>query len=84
MKKLVVGIGNPLLGDDSIGMRVAKELESEFEVKIITPSALIETIVGYDMVVIVDAISGVGKPGEVFEVEVPENLSILLLYLHQH
>ncbi|AEA47851.1 hydrogenase maturation protease [Archaeoglobus veneficus SNP6] len=73
MKKLVVGIGNAVLGDDSIGIRVAKELENEFEVKVTTPSALLEAIAGYDRVVIVDAISGAGEIGDVFEVELPEN-----------
>ncbi len=78
MRKLVVGIGNPILGNDSVGVRVAEKLRNEFDVKIATPTTLIEAISGYDRVVIVDAICGFGKIGEIFEIEIAENLDIRL------
>jgi len=31
MKNLVLGIGNPILGDDGIGVRVAQELAKEIK-----------------------------------------------------
>lgn len=78
MKQLVVGIGNPILGDDSVGLRVAEKLKDKFDVKKATPTTLIEAISGYDSVVIVDAVCGFGEVGEVFEVEIAENSEISL------
>jgi hydrogenase maturation protease len=64
MKTLVLGLGNTLLGDDGVGILVTRELE-----KALSPSngytvmesslwglALIDLILGYDHVIILDAI----------------------------
>lgn len=65
MKTLVLGIGNPILGDDGVGVHVAQEL-----VKLITDDSetitvedantsglnLLDIITGYEKVVIIDAI----------------------------
>ncbi len=74
MKKLVLGIGNPILGDDGVGFHVIEALAANPPPGDITFSAidasglaLLDQVVDYDEVVIVDAImSEGGKPGAVY------------------
>ncbi len=78
MKILVVGLGNPILGDDAAGWRVAEQVELQLQqvpfsrhaVEVVRLSVgglrLMETLEGYDYTVIVDAIStGKSLPGTV-------------------
>lgn len=70
---LVVGLGNPILGDDGAGWRVAEEVLSRLEgsekdiiVERLSVGglALMEHMLGYDRVIVVDAMSvGEGEPG---------------------
>jgi hydrogenase maturation protease len=64
MKTLVLGLGNPLLGDDGVGWRVAESLRE----RISDPSieidchaggglSLMERLIGYDRAIIIDAIN---------------------------
>jgi hydrogenase maturation protease len=64
---LVVGLGNPILGDDGAGWRVAEEVLSRLEGTELQPDvaveqlsvgglALMERLLGYARVIIVDAI----------------------------
>ncbi|MBE2198969.1 MAG: hydrogenase maturation protease [Anaerolinea sp.] len=68
MKTLIVGLGNPILTDDGVGVRVAYEVEKALHA---TPSSmadvhvteasvgglrLMEMMVGYDRAIIVDAL----------------------------
>ena len=64
MKTLIVGLGNPILTDDGVGVKVAYELEkvladSRPDVTVIEASAgglrLMEMMIGYDRAIIVDA-----------------------------
>lgn len=64
---LVVGLGNPILGDDGVGWRVADEVsrrltDSHVEVDSLALGglSLMERLVGYDEVIIVDAIQTKG------------------------
>jgi hydrogenase maturation protease len=74
MKTLVLGIGNPILGDDGIGFHVAQELaklikDDAVDVKDASTSGLIllDIIRGYEKVIIVDAIkTEEGEPGEIY------------------
>lgn len=74
MKILVLGIGNPILGDDGVGFHVVEALQAAppqgnitFECVDASGFALLDYIVDYDRVVIVDAIMTVGgKIGEVY------------------
>ena len=74
MKILVLGIGNPILGDDGVGFHVVEALQSNpppgditFECVDASGFALLDYIVNYDRVVIVDAIMTVdGKIGTVY------------------
>ena len=72
MKTLVLGIGSPIMCDDAIGLRVLQELAT-LELKDVTLEEactsgldLIEIMLGYDRVIVVDAIlNGGNKPGTV-------------------
>ena len=74
MKKLVLGIGNPILGDDGVGFHVIAELEKDpppgdvsFSSVDASGLALLDQVVDYDAVVIVDAImTEGGKAGTVY------------------
>jgi hydrogenase maturation protease len=73
MKTLVLGIGNPLLGDDGVGFHIAQELakqikDENIDVKDTSVDGLnlLELIIGYDKVIIIDAI--MTKGGEVGEI----------------
>ncbi len=66
MKTLVVGLGNPILGDDGVGWRVADEVEHrldggssgiEIERLALGGLSLLERLIGYDRVVLIDALA---------------------------
>jgi hydrogenase maturation protease len=75
LKTLVLGIGNPILGDDGIGFYVAQELankvkDKNIDVKDTSISGLnlLELIAGYDKVIIVDAIKTEdGEAGQIYK-----------------
>ena len=67
-KTLIIGLGNPILGDDGIGWRVAEQVQAhleneaaslpEFEVDCLSLGglSLMERLVGYQRAIIIDAI----------------------------
>ena len=71
-KTLIVGLGNPILGDDGIGWRVAEEVQArapEFEVEFLSLGglSLMERLIGYERVIIIDSIQNrAGQIGEVY------------------
>jgi hydrogenase maturation protease len=86
MKMLVLGIGNPILGDDGVGFHVAQELSkkinregenTDVDIKDASISGLnlLEMIIGYDKVALVDAIKTKnGNIGEVYKLK-PEDFT---------
>ena len=82
MKNLVLGIGNPILSDDGAGIKVAREVGKKLDDPHITVSetsaaglSLLDSIVGYDEVIIIDAIqTKKGKAGQIYRME-PEDFS---------
>ena len=72
-----MGIGNPLLCDDGVGLRVAFELKDRVdqpEVTImetgIAGLALLDLLVGYDRAIIIDAIQTIdGKAGHIYRLD---------------
>jgi hydrogenase maturation protease len=74
MKTLVLGLGNPLLSDDGVGVRVAREVADQVRGPRVTVSetnvagvGLLDSIVGYDKVIIIDAIqTEKGQPGQIY------------------
>ena len=67
---LILGIGNPILRDDGVGIRIAQKLREENpELEVIETSevgiSLLKLVVGYDKLIIVDSTkTGGAKPGE--------------------
>ena len=80
-KAIVVGIGNPLRADDSVGLRVARTLKDHLEplgITVVEASVsgmdLVEMLIGYDRALLVDAIQTEGgAPGQVLRIT-PEAL----------
>ncbi len=71
MKTLVLGLGNPLVTDDSVGLRVAAQLrpllENRPEIEVSEDYwgglRLMERMVGFDRVIVIDAICTGAPPG---------------------
>lgn len=61
---LVIGLGNPILGDDSVGWRVVEQVQKqiisepqvEFDFLSLGGISLMERMIGYERVILVDAI----------------------------
>ena len=76
-KTLILGMGNPLLCDDGVGLRIAAELKDRIdkpEVTImetgIAGLALLDLLFGYDKAIIIDAIQTVdGKAGQIYRLD---------------
>jgi hydrogenase maturation protease len=78
-KTLIIGLGNPILGDDSVGWRVIQEFSARFlqltniplssiEVDCLSLGglSLMERMIGYERVILVDTIfTGQKPPGTV-------------------
>jgi hydrogenase maturation protease len=77
LKTLVLGLGNPILSDDSVGFRVVEALEGRFDQERVTVMAsslaglsLLDLLLGYDRVIIIDSIQTKGgKVGEVYRLD---------------
>jgi hydrogenase maturation protease len=67
---VVVGLGNPILSDDGVGIQVAalvrQQLQSEMDIEVITVYAgglrLMEAIAGYRRAIIIDAMKSGQQP----------------------
>lgn len=75
MKTLILGMGNTILTDDGVGIKIAHQLkEGKPELEVVETSeagiALLDFIVGYDRLIIVDSIkTEKGEPGELYKLE---------------
>ena len=73
MKTLVVGLGNPILTDDGVGIYVVRAVAAQcqrdgvvFAEASVGGLRLLDTIIGYERVILVDAIqTRDGKPGDI-------------------
>jgi hydrogenase maturation protease len=74
MKTLVLGLGNPILTDDGVGVKVAEAVQaalppdSPVDVTEVCVGGLtlMETMLGYDRVILIDALQhGDARPGSV-------------------
>jgi len=82
MKILVLGIGNPILSDDGVGIKVAQEVGTKLNDPQVTVSetsaaglSLLDSIIDYDKVIIIDAIqTEEGKAGQIYRMK-PGNFS---------
>lgn len=75
MKTLVLGLGNPLVSDDSVGLRVVAELRpllaDRKDVEVAEDYwgglRLMERMVGYDRAIVIDAICTGARPGTIHQ-----------------
>ncbi len=74
-RTLVLGLGNPILTDDGVGIRVARTLQTELdgrpEITVAEASVgglrLLEIVSGFERVILVDAIqTREGRPGDIY------------------
>ena len=84
MKTLILCLGNGLLGDDGIGILAAGELKNELggRADIIATglhgAALLDILVGYRKVIVIDAIYMTGfPPGSVIELNLDELRTVM-------
>lgn len=86
-KTLILGLGNPILSDDGIGLVVAERLKGRVEgVDVIaTPLTglhLLDLLVGYDALFLIDAmITTENRPGELKFIP-PDEISLPTLSSH--
>jgi hydrogenase maturation protease len=72
-KTLIIGLGNPIVSDDSVGLRVAarlREILADREDVDVTEDCwgglrLMERMIGYDRAIVIDAISTGAPPGTI-------------------
>ena len=72
-KTLVIGLGNPIVSDDSVGLRVAERLKTILsnrdDVDVTEDYCgglrLMERMIGYDRAIVIDAICTGAEPGTV-------------------
>jgi hydrogenase maturation protease len=91
MKILVLGIGNPILSDDGAGIRVAQEVGNQLNDPQVTVAEtseaglrLLDSIVGYDKVIIIDAVqTEKGQAGQIYHME-PEDFSFAKHFSSPH
>jgi hydrogenase maturation protease len=75
---LVVGLGNPILGDDGIGWRVADSVrvavpDVEVDSLALGGLSLMERLIGYERVIIIDSIqTRGGRIGQVYQFALDE------------
>jgi hydrogenase maturation protease len=69
MKTIVLGVGNPILCDDGVGIHVAEQLKKQFHhPNVIIDEALtggmnlLDLILGYDKAIIIDAVKMTDAP----------------------
>ena len=77
MKTLILGLGNPILSDDGVGLRIARALEGKLnrqEITVMETSmaglGLLDLLVNFDRAIIIDAIQTIGgKAGQIYRLE---------------
>lgn len=78
MKTLILGIGNPILTDDRVGLEIARKLKGKKpEIEVIETSeagiAILDHISGFDKLIIIDSIKTEGgKPGQLYKLKVED------------
>ena len=85
MRTLVVGLGNPILTDEGVGICVVEELANHAKLPDVDLAEacvgglrLLDTLAGYERVILVDAIqTRGGTPGEIYRLH-PNDLKVSL------
>jgi hydrogenase maturation protease len=93
MKTIVIGLGNPILGDDGVGWVVAEEvmnhlppdLDVDMDRLSLGGLSLMERLIGYDRAILIDALVSESEPGSVIVSrleELPDTSSFHLTSIH--
>jgi len=76
VRALILGLGNPLVSDDGVGVRVVEHLRGQplppgvdLEEAGTAGLAILDLAVGYDRLVVVDAVDADLEPGTVLELD---------------
>jgi hydrogenase maturation protease len=80
MKTLLIGLGNPILGDDGVGWRVVEEVQKRlgpesdvvFDYLSLGGISLMEHLIGYQCAILVDAFIAEENIGSVFVYKLDE------------
>lgn len=87
-RALVIGVGNPLRGDDGVGLAVAAELAADRGLRVVEsdgePVSLIGLWDGAATVVVVDAVSSGADPGTVITVPAEREIPAALFRHSTH
>ena len=73
MKTIVIGLGNPILGDDGVGWKVAEEVKKrmtqdlpvDVEFLSLGGISLMEHLIGYERAILIDALQSDQAPGSI-------------------
>ena len=78
MNTLILGVGNPILTDDGVGIRIAEKIKEErFGLEVVETSeagiALLDLMAGYNKLIIIDSIkTEKGRVGELYKLELED------------
>jgi len=80
MKQEVLGIGNPIIGDDGVAFHVIEALQADpppgdvtLTAADVSGLAILDLVTGFDEIIIVDAIQTVnGVPGDIYRLELDD------------
>ena len=78
MNTLILGVGNPILTDDGIGIKIAQKIKRKNpKLEVINTSetgiTLLDLVAGYDKLIIIDSIKTErGKPGKLYKLELKD------------
>ena len=73
MKSILIGLGNPILGDDGVGWKVAEQVQKQLppdlpvdiEFLSLGGISLMEHLIGYERAILIDAVSSDEEPGSI-------------------
>lgn len=76
-KTLVLGVGNPILSDDAVGIRVGHYIKEKCpDLTVIETTeygiGLLDDVCGYDRLVIIDSIKTGGREAEIYKLELTD------------
>jgi hydrogenase maturation protease len=73
--RLVIGLGNPLAGDDAAGLLVVRSLKDRLPDTVVAiehegePTTLLDVWAGAELVIVVDAVKGRSPPGTIHRLD---------------
>jgi hydrogenase maturation protease len=91
MKEIILGLGNPLLGDDSVGLRVTRELSTilhspDLTIEEVSTSGLdiLNLIADCEFATIIDAVqTSRGSAGTIYSFDIDEVIPSQISHTHQ-